>query len=71
MRIAPGPQRLADIATSNGQTQLDALMRNVGRGALDSWLRLLMREITRQEDGNKKKKENLRLDITKDEFTTA
>lgn len=45
-------------------------MRSVGRGALNIWLRMVMREITRQEDGSQEERKNLQLDVAIDEFTT-
>jgi hypothetical protein len=46
-------------------------MRNVGRRALEIWLRMVMRDITRQEDGSQEERENMRLDITNEDFPTA
>ena len=70
LRIAPGIQRLGDIPASYGQSQLDSLMRSVGRGALEIWLRMVMRDITRQEDGSQEERKNLQSEIANDEFTT-
>ena len=46
LRIIRGVRRDADAETVEGLAQLDLLMHNVGRGALDLWLRMLLRDIT-------------------------
>ena len=47
LRLTPGFQRDGEFATILGGTQLDSIMHNVGKGALEIWLRMVMRDITR------------------------
>jgi len=47
MRIADGFQRADDEPTVQAMSQLDNLVYAVGRGALDIWLRMLLRDINR------------------------
>jgi hypothetical protein len=46
-------------------------MHKVGRGALDILLRMVIRDITRQENSSREVRENLRLDIANDNFTSG
>ena len=46
LRIIRGVRREADAENVEGLAQLDLMMHNVGRGALDLWLRMLLRDIT-------------------------
>ena len=71
LRLPPGYQRPGDMATTMGVTKLDILMQSVERGALDIWLRMVMRDITRKDNGGREVRENLRLDIVNEEFTTG
>lgn len=59
MRLAFGYKRKCDLATTQGVAQLEKLMHNIGRGALDIWLRMVMRDISKQESGSRELKENL------------
>ena len=45
LRLATGYQRERDPATMQGVDQLDTLVHNIGRGALDIWLRIVLRDI--------------------------
>lgn len=45
LRLANGYKRELDPATIKGVAELDNLMHIIGRGALDIWLRMVMREI--------------------------
>ena len=47
MRLADGFQRADDEPTVQAMSQLDNLIYTVGRGAMDIWLRMLMRDINR------------------------
>jgi hypothetical protein len=47
MRIADGFQRADDEPTVQAMSQLDNLVYTVGRGAMDIWLRMLLRDINR------------------------
>ena len=51
-----------------GVAQLDTLAHNIGRGALDIWLRMVMRDITTQENGSQRVREDLRGEINNDYF---
>ena len=46
-------------------------MHNVRRGALDIWLRMVMRDINRQESNSLEARRNLRFDIANEDFTTG
>ena len=48
--------------------QLDALMQSVGRGALDIWLRMVMRDITVKGDVSQREIENLQRSISMRDF---
>jgi hypothetical protein len=43
-------------------------MKNVGRGALDIWLRMVMRDITVKGDGSQREIENLQRSISMRDF---
>ena len=47
MRLADGFQRADDEPSVQAMSQLDNLIYTVGRGAMDIWLRMLMRDINR------------------------
>ena len=55
--LAPGVQN--DMESYHAIRQLDALMQSIGRGALDIWLRMVMRDITVKGDGSQREIENL------------
>jgi hypothetical protein len=48
---------------------LETLMHSIGRGGLDIWLTILMRDVTTQEKGSREVSENLWLDIANEDFT--
>ena len=54
-----------------GVAQFDTLMHSVERGALRIWLKMMMRDITRQEDGSREVRENVRSDIVNEQLTTG
>ena len=68
LRLATGYQREKDPATMQGVDQLDTLVHNIGRGALDIWLRMVLRDVTSQENGSQKEREDLRGEINSDHF---
>ena len=51
-----------------GVDQLDTLVHNIGRGALDIWLRMVLRVITSQESVSQREREDLRGEINNDYF---
>jgi hypothetical protein len=71
LRITRGVRRDADLEAVEGLAQLDLLMLNVGRGDLDIWLRLLMRDITVQQVKDRGVREDLQHDIRNEEFRTT
>ena len=68
LRLATGYQREKDPATMQGVDQLDTLIHNIGRGALDIWLRMVLRDITSQESVSQREREDLRGEINSDHF---
>ena len=48
--------------------QLDALMQSIGRGALDIWLRMVLRDATVKGDGSQREIENLQRGIAMRDF---
>ena len=46
-------------------------MHIVGRGALDIWMRMTIRDVTRKENGSREVRENLRADIKNVDFTIS
>jgi hypothetical protein len=68
LRLATGYQREKDPATVQGVDQLDTLVHIIGRGALDIWLRMVLRDITTQENGSQRVREDLRGEINNDYF---
>ncbi len=47
IRLADGFQRADDAPTAQAVSHLDNLIYTVGRGAMDIWLRMLLRDISR------------------------
>ena len=48
--------------------ELDALMQSIGRGALDIWLRMVLRDATVKGDGSQREIENLQRSISMRDF---
>ena len=71
LRIIQGVRREADEENVSGLRQLDLLMHNVGRGALDLWLRMLLRDITALQVSEREMREDLQSDIRNEEFNTS
>jgi hypothetical protein len=64
--LASGVQN--DMKSYHAIRQLDALMQSIGRGALDIWLRMVMRNITTKGDGSQREIENLQSSISMRDF---
>ena len=64
--LASGVQN--DMESHRAIRQLDALMQSIGRGALDIWLRMVMRDITVKGDGSQREIENLQRSISLRDF---
>jgi hypothetical protein len=71
LRLAPGYQRAGDSVNNTGMSQLASLLNSEGRGPLNIWLRMVMREVAMQEDGGRIVRENLRLYIGSEDFTAG
>ena len=52
-----------DVEANQALRQLDVLMHSIGRGPLDIWLRMVMRDATEKGDGSQRERENLQVSI--------
>ena len=64
--LAPGVQD--NMEAREAVRELDALMQSIGRGALDIWLRMVLRDATVKGDGSQREIENLQRGIAMRDF---
>ena len=63
MRITRGFIEPSSSAPREALEQLDLLMHNVGRGALDIWLRLLLRDALSDQPVGRDEIESIHIDL--------
>jgi hypothetical protein len=69
VRITRGFNVANSTASCTALEQLDLLMHNVGRGALDIWLRLLLRDAPLSLIAGRDEVESIREDLSREQFS--
>ena len=68
VRLTRGFNETSSPAPRAALDQLDLLMHNVGRGALDIWLRLLLRDALVDQTAGRDAIESIHMDLRFEEF---
>ena len=69
VRITRGFNVANSLVSCTALEQLDLLMHNVGRGALDIWLRLLLRDAPLSRIAGRDEVESIQEDLSREQFS--
>ena len=69
VRLTRGSNETNPPASCTAIEQLDLLMHNVGRGALDIWLRLLVRDAPQSNAAGRDEMDSIYEDLRREEFS--